>query len=92
MSYKLKFIPSSIKEWEKLDNSTKHIFKKALAKRLVNPFVLSAKLSGLPIDCYKIKLKNHGYRLVYTVEQNYLIVLIVNRRDIVYKKLNKLIH
>ena len=92
MTYELKFIPSAKKEWDKLDNSVKQMFKKALAKRLINPIVPAAKLRDLPIDCYKIKLRTIGYRLIYTIENNELILLVltINRRDVVYDKLNEI--
>jgi len=32
MTYELKFIPSALKEWSKLDNSICSVFKKALKK------------------------------------------------------------
>ncbi|MFX8782238.1 type II toxin-antitoxin system RelE/ParE family toxin, partial [Acinetobacter baumannii] len=66
------------------------VFKKALARRLEDPIVATARLSGLSLVCYKIKLRSLGYRLIYTVEENELIVLVltVNRRDTVYKKLS----
>ncbi len=35
-----------------------------------------SRLSGRP-DCYKIKLKNAGYRLVYQVDDHRIIVTIV---------------
>jgi mRNA-degrading endonuclease RelE of RelBE toxin-antitoxin system len=41
--------------------------KKKLAERLGRPHVEAASLRGMP-DCYKIKLKNAGYRLVYQVK------------------------
>jgi len=44
MSYELKFIPSAKKEWDKIDNSIKQMFKKAIAKRPINPFIPAAKL------------------------------------------------
>lgn len=93
MTYELNFTPSAKKEWDKLDNSVKQMFKKALAKRLINPIVPAAKLRDLPIDCYKIKLRTIGYRLVYTIENNKLILLIltINRRDVVYDKLNEIL-
>ena len=28
-------------------------------------------------DCYKIKLKNAGYRLVYQVDDKYIVVIVV---------------
>lgn len=93
MTYELKFIPSAKKEWDKLDNSVKQMFKKALAKRLINPIVPAAKLRDLPIDCYKIKLRTIGYRLIYTIENNELILLVltINRRDVAYDKLNEIV-
>lgn len=91
MTYEIKFIPSALKEWNKLDNSIKQSFKKALEKRAQNPFIISSKLRDQPIDCYKIKLRSAGYRLVYTVEKAELVVMVltINRRDIVYEKLNE---
>jgi mRNA interferase RelE/StbE len=88
MTYELKFIPSAKKEWDKLDHSIKQMFKKALAKRLLNPFVPAAKLRNLPIECYKTV----GYRLIYTVEDGKLVLLVltINRRDVVYDKINEL--
>ncbi len=93
MTYELKFVPSAKKEWDKLDNSIKQMFKKAIAKRLINPFVPAAKLKNLPIECYKIKLRTIGYRLIYTVEDGKLVLLVltINRRDAVYEKLHELI-
>lgn len=93
MIYELRFTPSAKKEWDKLDNSVKQMFKKALAKRLVNPIVPASKLRDLPIDCYKIKLRTIGYRLIYTIEDNVLVLLVltINRRDVVYDKLSEII-
>lgn len=93
MTYELNFTPSAKKEWDKLDNSIKQMFKKALAKRLINPIVPASKLRDLPIDCYKIKLRTIGYRLVYTIENNKLILLVltINHRDVVYDKLDEII-
>lgn len=94
MTYELKFIPSTKKEGDKLDNSIKQMFKKALAKRLINPIVPAAKLKELPINCYKVKLRTVGYRLIYTVNNGALILLVltINRRDMVYEKLSGLIN
>ncbi len=91
MTYELRFIPSALKEWSKLDNSIRMVFKKALKKRLVNPIIPLAKIRDKPIACYKIKLRSIGYRLTYTVENDELavLVLIVDRRDVVYEKLDE---
>jgi mRNA interferase RelE/StbE len=66
MIYKLTFAKSAQKEWRKLDSSTREQFAKKLLARREAPKVLADKLSGLP-NCYKIKLRSSGYRLVYRV-------------------------
>lgn len=66
----------------KLDNSVKTQFKKKLRERLNNPRVSSAALAGMP-DCYKIKLRKAGYRLIYRVDDDiiYVTVIAVGIRD-----------
>lgn len=82
MTYKLKFLPVALKEWEKLGVPIRNQFKKKLAARLENPRVPADKLSGYD-SVYKIKLRSAGYRLVYEVVDNELIVyvLAVGKRD-----------
>ena len=75
--YKLKFLPEALKEWNQLDGSIKLILRKALKKRLVQPKVPGSELYGDLKDCYKIKLLKHGYRLVYTIEEQVLVVLVL---------------
>jgi len=88
MTYKLEFLKDAWNEWEKLDESLKTQFKKKLNERLVNPRVESARLRQLP-DCYKIKLRHSGYRLVYQVEEGRLLVVVVavgkRERNLVYE-------
>ena len=81
-SYKLRFHELALAEWQKLDGSVREPFKKKLAERLENPRVPSAALAGMP-DCYKIKLRTLGYRLVYRVEDDIVFVTVVaiGRRD-----------
>lgn len=90
MTYKLKFIPAALKEWEKLAPPIQHQFKKKLRERLENPHVLSAKLSGYEA-VYKIKLRSVGYRLVYEVIDTDIVVYVLaigkRDKDLVYKKL-----
>ena len=82
MSYKLTFKVEARKEWEKLDSTVQKQFKKRLAERLVTPHVPAAKLSGMA-NCYKIKLRRAGYRLVYEVRDAEVVVSViaVGRRD-----------
>jgi mRNA interferase RelE/StbE len=88
MSYELAFLDAALKEWRKLDNQTRDQFKAKLGERLKNPKVPSARLHGAK-DRYKIKLRNAGYRLVYEVRDQQLIVLVVavgkRERNEVYK-------
>ena len=81
-TFDLEFLPSARKEWDKLDKSIRNQFAKRLAERLTNPRIASASLSGTP-DCYKIKLRSAGYRLVYRVEDERItvVVIAVDRRD-----------
>ena len=88
MSYELGFLQDALKEWRKLDSTTRQQFKGKLAERLVNPRVPSAKLSGHK-DRYKIKLRSAGYRLVYEVRNSEVIVVVVavgkRERNAVYQ-------
>ena len=82
MSYKLRFHELALVEWKRLDGSVREPFKKKLAERLNNPRVPSAALSGMA-DCYKIKLRQIGYRLVYRVDDDVVFVTVigVGKRD-----------
>lgn len=51
-------------------------FKKKLAERLEQPRVPAARLHGLP-DCYKIKLRAMGYRLVCQVDDTAVLVVVI---------------
>jgi mRNA interferase RelE/StbE len=88
MTYELAFLPAALTEWKQLDGSVREVLKKKLAERLVNPHVPAARLHGMK-DCYKIKLRDAGYRLVYEVRDNVLVLLVVavgkRERDAVYK-------
>lgn len=82
-TYELEFNVDALKEWRKLDGSIQALFKKQLAKRLLAPHVPSAQLHGDLQNTYKIKLRDAGYRLVYEVVEQRLVVLViaVGRRD-----------
>ncbi|TNC82606.1 MAG: type II toxin-antitoxin system mRNA interferase toxin, RelE/StbE family [Oleiphilus sp.] len=82
MTYKLVFKEDALKEWNSLDSTIKEQFKKKLKQRLENPRVESARLSGLK-NCYKIKLRAAGFRLVYEVRDKEILVSVVavGKRD-----------
>lgn len=76
MTFKLEFLPSALKEWEKLGSTLREQFKKKLITRLELPRVAADALHGMP-DHYKIKLRSAGYRLVYRVEDQRVVVTVV---------------
>ncbi|MEI6315117.1 MAG: type II toxin-antitoxin system RelE/ParE family toxin [Syntrophus sp. (in: bacteria)] len=80
--YKLKFIPTAFKEWEKLDGFIQSQFKKKLKERLQDPHIKASRLSGFE-NHYKIKLRASGYRLVYEVidQEICVMVIAVGKRD-----------
>lgn len=75
--YKLRFMPEALEEWRRLDGSVQANLKKLLAKRLDNPHVPGGELHGPLAGCYKIKLRQQGVRLVYSVEDDHLLVTVV---------------
>lgn len=76
MTYELAFKKSALKEWKKLGPSIRDIFKKKLAERLINPHIPSAAISG-GSNLYKIKLRQLGYRLVYSVSDSTVTVTVL---------------
>lgn len=82
MTFKLRFHEQAWLEWQKLDGSIKTPLKKKLLERLQEPRVPSAALTHMP-DCYKIKLRQAGYRLVYRVDDDvvFVTVIAVGKRD-----------
>lgn len=76
MSYTVKFREDALKEWQKLDKAIQQQFARKLKKCCENPHVPSAKLRGIK-DCYKIKLRTSGFRLVYQVIDDTLIIAVV---------------
>jgi mRNA interferase RelE/StbE len=82
MIYNLEFVESALKEWRKLPSNIREQLKDKLAERLANPHVPAARLHGMP-NCYKIKLRSAGYRLVYQVHDKVItvVVIAIGRRD-----------
>lgn len=82
MTYKLLIHAEAEREWRKLDNSIRTPLLKKLRERLENPRVEADKIRNQP-DRYKIKLKSIGYRLVYEVHDERVVVVLiaVGRRE-----------
>lgn len=98
ITYRAVFLAKAKKRFDKLDRMIQRQIARKLAERCSNPRVPADALSGLP-DCYKIKLRASGIRLVYQVRDEELVLLVITvgprERDEVYveaaaqlKKLN----
>jgi mRNA interferase RelE/StbE len=74
--YQLAFKASALKEWKKLGAVIQAQFKKKLQQRLRQPHVPADALSGMQ-NCYKVKLRSAGYRLVYEVEDEIVTVTVI---------------
>ena len=86
--YKLDFDRRAKREFDKLGETIRRRFQKKLAERLLEPRVDADRLSDMP-DCYKIKLRSDGYRLIYRVEDDVVVVFVIaigqrdsNKRDV----------
>jgi mRNA interferase RelE/StbE len=82
MTYRLQFHEDAVKEWRKLDSSVRKQFEKKFVGVLQNPRVPANALSEMK-DCYKIKLRKAGVRLVYEVEDATITVSVITigKRD-----------
>lgn len=71
-----------------LDHALREQFAKKLHALKESPRIESARLSGMK-DCYKIKLRKAGFRLVYEVRNQEWVILVVaigkRERNAVYK-------
>ncbi|MES9858501.1 MAG: type II toxin-antitoxin system RelE/ParE family toxin [Sedimenticola sp.] len=89
MTFKIKFLPSALKEWKKLAPPIQKQFKKKLVKRAEVPRNPASQLHGFN-HVYKIKLRSVGYRLVYEVNDDEIVIYIIaigkRERGLVYTK------
>lgn len=76
MSYKLEFEELALKEFKKLGAPVREQFIKKLKDVLQNPHLPANRLHGVT-DCYKIKLRSAGYRLVYQMLEHEVVVLVL---------------
>lgn len=89
MTYSLEFDQRALKEWHKLGNTVRQQFKRKLAEILKNPRIESNRLRDLP-DCYKVKLRSAGYRMVYQVIDHEVVVFVIavdkREKEAAYRK------
>lgn len=88
MSYELEFAKAALKKFDKLNPQIAEQFIRKLEAILENPKIPKNKLRG-STDLYKVKLRSAGYRLVYQVIDDRIVVLVldVDRRDTIYKNM-----
>jgi len=88
MTYKLVFLEVAKKEWDRLSKEIQKQLRIKLTKVLENPCVPKNKLSKMK-DCYKIKLGASGYRLIYRIYEDRIVVQVIaigkRDKDIVYE-------
>jgi len=88
MTYKLEFVTDALKEWKALDATIQKQFRKKLVERLQNPEIALSRLTGSN-NRYKIKLRSAGFRLIYEVYRQEVVVLVVavgkRERNAVYE-------
>ena len=80
--YSLEFDERALREWDTLDGSVRKKFEKKLEKLIWNPHSRGNELHRDLAGFYKIKLLKDGYRLVYQVidERIVIYVIAVGRR------------
>jgi mRNA interferase RelE/StbE len=88
MTYKVRFSDLARKQWNKLGATVRIQFEAILRRRITDPHVPKARLKGAS-NTYKIKLRGSGYRLVYRVFDQHLVIYVVGlgRRDEVYSEM-----
>lgn len=88
MTYELEFAKAALKKFDKLNPQIAEQFIRKLEAILENPKIPKNKLRG-STDLYKVKLRSAGYRLVYQVIDDRVVVLVldVDRRDTIYKNM-----
>ncbi len=92
MTFELRFKTEARKEWDRLGATVQKQLKKKLKERLENPHVPASKLYGSH-NRYKIKLRSSGFRLVYEVLDDEIVVVVIavgkRDRNAVYSKAAK---
>ena len=77
ITYRVIFRPRAKKRFDRLDAAIKRQIARKLDERCRNPRVPGDALARLR-DCYKIKLRAKGIRLVYQVRDTQLILLVLS--------------
>ena len=84
--YKLNFLTSAKREFEKLDTTVQKIIKEKLLLLATNPNILKNNIKALKGEYKgKFRLRIHQYRVIFQVKDEELIIIVVrigHRKDI----------
>ena len=75
--YSLEFDDRALREWDALDSSVKKKFEKKLEKLIWHPHSPGNELHHDLSGFYKIKLLKDGYRLVYQVIDERIVIYVI---------------
>lgn len=78
MAHDIQFHPAAFKEWNRLDNTIKRRLGVKLESRLANPRNTKDALAGSLAGCFKIKDSVSGYRLIYEVLDDVMVVMVLS--------------
>lgn len=83
MPYKLEFTNPAAKQWRKLPEVIQRQMIAKLEERLLHPRIPGDALSGNLAGLYRLKFKTAGIRLIYEVQDEKLILLVISvgKRD-----------
>ena len=86
MKYKVEYLPSVVKELQKLDKYTQRILLEWIEKNLVdceNPRIHGKALTANRVDQWRYRVGD--YRIIAKIEDDKLVILVIaigHRRDI----------
>ena len=78
MTHGIEFHPAAFKEWNRLDNAIKRRLGMKLEGRVASPRNAKDALAGSLAGCFKIKDSVSGYRLIYEVLDDVMIVIVLS--------------
>lgn len=91
-AYKIELDDAAKKEWKKLPPEIKNQLADKLETLLYDPYQAPRLRGGLK-NCFKIKLRSSGYRLVYKVIEDEIVILVIavgkRNNDDIYKTAKK---
>ncbi|HHG4073832.1 TPA: type II toxin-antitoxin system RelE/ParE family toxin [Escherichia coli] len=83
MTFNIDFDERAFKEWKNLDKTIRDQFKKKIRKLQHNPYTGATRLHGDLAGCFKIKLRASGFRLIYKVIDEEIVIwgIAVGKRE-----------